>query len=318
MRAPDAMVALDVVSKRYGRKEVLHEVSLSVERGECLALVGHNGAGKTTLIKLMLGLTRPSAGRILIEGEDPAGRAATARRAAIGVLPESVAFHNAMTGREVLAFYARLKGQSTAVCDELLERFGLAEAAAQRVGTYSKGMRQRLGLAQAVMGAPRLLLFDEPTSGLDPAFRQSFYELLSRQRDLGTTAIISSHALTEIEARADRVAIMNQGRLVACGGLEGLRAAARLRTRLRITVKPGETGRVAEALGSFADMQRVNDRTLDLTCPAAGKMALVRHITSLGPVVEDLDIRPPSLEEIYQTFAAGEGETGEGATGEGS
>ncbi len=307
MRAPDAMVALDAVSKRYGDKEVLHEVSLSVERGECLALVGHNGAGKTTLFKLMLGLTRPCAGRVLIEGEDPSGRAAVARRAAIGVLPESVAFHNAMTGREVLAFYARLKGQSPSVCDELLARFGLAEAARQRVGTYSKGMRQRLGLAQAVMGAPRLLLFDEPTSGLDPAFRQSFYELLSRQRDAGTTAIISSHALTEIEARADRVAIMNHGRLVACGGLEALRGAAKLHTRLRITVVSGETGRLAEGLGAFAEIERTNDRTLELTCPAKDKMELLRRVTALGQAVEDIDIRPPTLEEIYQTFATGEG-----------
>ncbi len=307
MRAPDAMVALDAVSKRYGRKEVLHEVSLSVERGECLALVGHNGAGKTTLFKLMLGLTRASAGRILIEGEDPAGRAAVARRAAIGVLPESVAFHNAMTGREVLAFYARLKGQSPRVCDELLARFGLAEAARQRVGTYSKGMRQRLGLAQAVIGAPRLLLFDEPTSGLDPAFRQSFYELLSRQRDAGTTAIISSHALTEIEARADRVAIMNHGRLVACGSLEALRDAAKLRTRLRIFVASGETGRLAEGLGAFAEIERIDEGTLELICPAKDKMELLRRITALGPSVEDVDIRPPTLEEIYRTFATGEG-----------
>ena len=307
MRAPDAMVALDAVSKRYGRKEVLHEVSLSVERGECLALVGHNGAGKTTLFKLMLGLTRASAGRILIEGEDPAGRAAVARRAAIGVLPESVAFHNAMTGREVLAFYARLKGQSPRVCDELLARFGLAEAARQRVGTYSKGMRQRLGLAQAVIGAPRLLLFDEPTSGLDPAFRQSFYELLSRQRDAGTTAIISSHALTEIEARADRVAIMNHGRLVACGSLEALRDAAKLRTRLRISVASGETGRLAEGLGAFAEIERIDEGTLELICPAKDKMELLRRITALGPSVEDVDIRPPTLEEIYRTFATGEG-----------
>lgn len=307
MRAPDAIIALDAVSKRYGGKAVLHEVSLSVERGECLALVGHNGAGKTTLFKLMLGLTRPSAGRILIEGEDPAGRAAVARRAAIGVLPESVAFHNAMTGREVLAFYARLKGQSTSICDGLLARFGLAEAAKQRVGTYSKGMRQRLGLAQAVMGTPRLLLFDEPTSGLDPAFRQSFYELLSRQRDAGTTAIISSHALTEIEARADRVAIMNHGRLVACGSLEALRDGAKLRTRLRVTVKPGESGRLAEGLGAFAGIERINDRTLDLTCPTRDKMDLLRRITALGPAVEDIDVHPPTLEEIYQTFATGEG-----------
>ncbi len=168
-------------------------------------------------------------------------------------------------------------------------------------------MRQRLGLAQAVIGAPRLLLFDEPTSGLDPAFRQSFYELLSRQRDAGTTAIISSHALTEIEARADRVAIMNHGRLVACGSLEALRDAAKLRTRLRISVASGETGRLAEGLGAFAEIERIDEGTLELICPAKDKMELLRRITAVGPAVEDVDIRPPTLEEIYRTFATGEG-----------
>ncbi len=307
MRAPDAMVALDAVSKRYGRKEVLHEVSLSVERGECLALVGHNGAGKTTLFKLMLGLTRPSAGLVLMEGENPAGRAAVARRAAIGVLPESVAFHNAMTGREVLAFYARLKGQGTKGCDELLARFGLAEAGNQRVGTYSKGMRQRLGLAQAVIGSPRLLLFDEPTSGLDPAFRRSFYELLSDQAAAGTTALISSHALTEIEARADRVAIPQRGRLVACGTLEALREAANLPIRVRVTVTPGAAGDFAEQIDAFGKVRSVNSRTVDLTCLGGDKMMIVRQLAAMGDSVQDIDIRPPMLEEIYQHFAAGEG-----------
>ena len=306
MRALEATVTFEALSKSYGRKKVLREVSLSVERGECLALVGHNGAGKTTLMKLMLGLTRPSAGRVLVEGEEPAGRAAVGRRAAIGFLPESVAFHNAMTGLEVLTFYARLKGQDTRVCHTLLERFGLGEAAAQRVGTYSKGMRQRLGLAQAVMGRPRLLLFDEPTSGLDPAFRQSFYTLLSSQRDAGTTAIIASHALTEIEARADRVAIMSHGRLVACGTLESLRAAAKLRTRVRITAEPGRIGRLAEEFAGLAEIERIGDSTLELTCPAANKMELLRRATAAGPLVQDIDVRPPTLEEIYRNLAEGD------------
>ena len=307
MRALEATVTFDTLSKSYGRKKVLHEVSLSVERGECLALVGHNGAGKTTLMKLMLGLTRPSAGRVLVEGEEPLGRTAVGRRAAIGFLPESVAFHNAMTGREVLTFYARLKGQDPRVCLPLLERFGLGEAAEQRVGVYSKGMRQRLGLAQAVMGRPRLLLFDEPTSGLDPGFRQSFYGLLSSQRDAGTTAIIASHALTEIEARADRVAIMNHGRLVACGSLESLRAAAKLRTRVRITTRPGQTRRLAEELAALSEVERSGDTVLELTCPAANKMALLRRVTDAGPLIEDIDIRPAALEEIYRNLAEEDG-----------
>ncbi len=305
MRAPGDMIAFDAVTKRYGRKDVLHEVTLAVTKGECLALVGHNGAGKTTLIKLLLGLTRPSSGRIRVQGEDPASQGAVGRRAGIGFLPENVAFQGAMTGHEVLAFYARLKGQKTTACDDLLERFGLAEARNQRVGTYSKGMRQRLGLAQAVMGDPQLLLFDEPTSGLDPNFRRTFYELLSSQRRAGATAFLSSHALTEIEARADRMAIMRQGRLAACGTLEALRDDAGLQIRVRVTVNPGDAGAVAERIAPAATIVEVNDRTVDLTCRDADKMAVVRRITALDAQVRDVDIRPPMLEEIYEHFANG-------------
>ena len=305
MGIPKNMIDLQAVAKAYGAKTVLRDVSLSVQAGECLALVGHNGAGKTTLIKLVLGLTRPSAGRVSLQGEEPSGAGAVDQRGAIGFLPENVAFHGAMTGREVLSFYAKLKGQDTRACDELLERFGLAEARNQRVGTYSKGMRQRLGLAQAVMGKPRLLLFDEPTTGLDPTFRRSFYELLSDQRAAGTTALISSHALTEIEARADRVAIMKQGRLIACGTLDALRRAANLPVRVRVSVTPGEAGRVAERIDAVGQVHSVNNRTVDLTCRGGDKMAMVRHLASMGDCVCDVDIHPPMLEEIYEHFAVG-------------
>ncbi len=305
MRALGNMLELEGVTKRYGRKTVLQDVTLGVETGECLALVGHNGAGKTTLIKLMLGLTRPHAGRVRVAGEDPASIGAVDWRGRIGFLPENVAFQGAMTGQQVLAFYAKLKGQDPRGCDELLERFGLAEARNQRVSTYSKGMRQRLGLAQAVIGSPRLLLFDEPTSGLDPAFRRSFYELLSDQGAAGTTALISSHALTEIEARADRVAILQRGRLVACGTLEALREAANLPVRVRVTVMPGDAGRFAERIDAFGDVRSVNSRTVDLTCLGGDKMMIIRQLAAMGDTVQDIDIRPPMLEEIYQHFAAG-------------
>jgi Cu-processing system ATP-binding protein len=304
MRAPENMLNFDAVTKRYGGKTVLHDVSLGVEAGECVALVGHNGAGKTTLIKLVLGLTRPSAGRVRLQGEDPAGGSAVGWRGSIGFLPENVAFHGAMTGREVLSFYAKLKGLGTSGCDELLERFGLADARNQRFGTYSKGMRQRLGLAQAVIGRPRLLLFDEPTSGLDPMFRRTFYELLSSEKAAGATAFISSHALTEIEARADRVAIMKQGRIIACGTLDGLRRAANLPIRVRVSVTPGDAGRVAEEIHALGEVRSVNSRSVDLTCAGGDKMTVVRHLASLGDSVCDVDIHPPMLEEIYEHYAA--------------
>ena len=240
---------LQSVGKRYGGVTALTAVSLEGLPGECLALVGHNGAGKTTLMKLLLGLVRPSEGTVLTLAADPTSAAGDAARFQLGFLPETIAFDAAMTGREVLAFYARLKRLAPSTGEPLLERVGLAPAAGRRVGTYSKGMRQRLGLAQALLGRPRLLLLDEPTTGLDPALRRSFYELISELTRDGVTVLLSSHALSEMEARTDRVAILERGRLIACGSLADLRRQARLPVQVRITVPLCQTGRVAERLG---------------------------------------------------------------------
>src|SRR5690606_24235616 len=224
----------------YSKVEAVKEVAFSLNAGETVALVGHNGAGKTTLIKLMLGLIRPTSGGIRVLGEDPA-RGDFAVRQRLGYLPESVSFHMALTGRETLAFYARLKRVALKSDNSLFERVGLAQEAADRpVRTYSKGMRQRLGLAQALLGEPRILLLDEPTSGLDPALGRGFYDLVSDLRARGATVMLSSHALTELEGRANRVIIINRGVKIADGTLDDLRRIARLPTR--ITVKPAGNG----------------------------------------------------------------------------
>ena len=227
-----ATVELDHVVKRYGKVQAVRDVSFDLPEGETIALVGHNGAGKTTLLKLMLGLIRPTGGRIRVLGDDPSAGEFAARRR-LGYLPESVSFNTGLTGRETLAFYARLKREPLRDALVLLERVGLTHAADRRVGTYSKGMRQRLGLAQALLGAPRVLLLDEPTTGLDPALRQSFYEIVQDLSTGGSTVLLSSHALTELEERAGRVIIMNQGVKVADGTLDDLRRVARLPTRIR-------------------------------------------------------------------------------------
>ena len=295
-------IQLESVGKRYGDQAALSDVSLAVAKGERLALLGHNGAGKTTLIKLLLGLTRPSAGRVAVLGVGPQEPDFVALRRQIGYLPESIALYDAMTGEEMLAFFAGLKGQSRAVCRDLLERLGLAPAARRRVRTYSKGMRQRLGLAQALLGDPGLVLLDEPTTGLDPALRLQFFEILEDLKAAGATVIISSHALTEIESRVDRLAILSQGRLVADGSLEALRAAAGLPVSIRVTSRPGEASRVAEAIGDQGRLTKVNDRAVHFTCPGEDKMALVRRIAALGAPVTDVEIAPPRLEEIYAHF----------------
>src|SRR5690606_162002 len=205
---------------------------------------------------------RPSAGSVAIGATDPAGRQGAQARRAIGFLPENVAFHGAMTGHELMRFYARLKGASCAHNAELLARVGIADAAHRRVATYSKGMRQRLGIAQALIGEPRLLLFDEPTSGLDPASRQAIYETSDRLRAAGATVLISTHALAEVGERVDRAAIMHRGRLLAAGTLADLRRGARTEVRIALAVRPCTTKPVLAALPPEARCIEASERAL--------------------------------------------------------
>jgi Cu-processing system ATP-binding protein len=296
------VISLDAVSKSYGSETVVSDVSFKIQAGECVVLVGHNGAGKTTLMKLMLGLTRPSSGRVEVLGGNPAFDKAVAQHKSMGYLPESVALYEAMSGREVLAFFARLKGVSDVDCEQLLDTVGLADAAKRRVGTYSKGMRQRLGLAQAMLGNPRLLFLDEPTTGLDPGLRHQFYELIEGLHEAGATSLISSHALSEVEARANRFIIMKSGVMIASGTLDELYLQAALPVRLKIGVAPGLAASVAERLGSEINISDISDTTLSVSCFNGDKMSLVRRIGELGDLVDDLQIKPPKLDEVYSHF----------------
>ncbi|NHZ69784.1 MAG: ATP-binding cassette domain-containing protein [Thermotogales bacterium] len=297
----DKIIEVAGVVKRYGDKTVVRDVDLSVRSGERMVLIGHNGAGKTTLMKLMLGLTHADAGRVRILGSNPATAAAGQRRS-IGYLPESVAFHSAMKGREVLAFYARLKAVTAAECHSILAQVGLDQAADQRVSTYSKGMRQRLGLAQAMLGKPRLLFLDEPTSGLDPSLRRQFYDLIDTLSLSGTTSLTSSHSLNEVEARADRIAIMKSGSIVACGTLAELSRQTDLPIVVRLRVATGHASDVAGQLAPMGEIHRVNDHGIDLSCLGTSKMVLFRSIAGLGEVIEDMDVVLPRLDDIYNHY----------------
>jgi Cu-processing system ATP-binding protein len=252
------VVEIQHVTKRYGTIEAVRDVSIELIQGETIALVGHNGAGKTTLLKLMLGLVHPTAGSLRVLGEDPAAGEFAARRR-LGYLPENVSFNPALTGREVLTFYARLKGEDLAIALTLLERVGLEKASTRRVGTYSKGMRQRLGLAQALLGEPQVLLLDEPTTGLDPALRMSFYDVVRDLRDRGATVVLSSHALTELEERTERVIIMNQGIVVANGSIDDLRRIAELPAKIRLTVPAGAAQKLSNLIGPAMNWRELNN-----------------------------------------------------------
>jgi len=296
-------IEVEGVSKRYGEQYAVRGVDLALMPGECVAMVGHNGAGKSSLIKLMLGLTTPTEGRLTVLGGDPSSAAASAIRRQVGFLPENVAFHPSMTGRETLDFYARLKGVPTAGNPALFERVGLESAAvARRVGTYSKGMRQRLALAQALLGGPKVLFLDEPTTGLDPALRQSFYEIVADLRDAGTTVLLCSHALTELEGQADRVVVMSRGRKVADGSLATLRGLAQLPVRIRLTLADDDIDGLARRIGEGAALTRLAGGVVELACANDDKVGLVRRIACDGPAVRDIEIVQPSLDEMYAHF----------------
>ena len=293
-------LVIDKAGKDYDGHPVLDGVSFTLPEGLCVALIGHNGAGKTTLMKLVLGLIRPTRGRIEVLGADPATANKGFRRQ-LGFLPENVAFHDEISGADTLAFFARLKGVTPKETAKLLERVGLTHAAGRRVKTYSKGMRQRLGLAQALLGAPRLLLLDEPTTGLDPVLRQEFFQIIRELTQQGTTVLLSSHVLTELEARTDLAAILRGGRLAAFGDLETLRAEAGLPVTIRVK---GNAPAIAGKLnGAFQKTIAADRSSIDIGCPPAKKMALLRTLSEFGDLCTDLEVSLPSLDDLYLHYS---------------
>jgi ABC-2 type transport system ATP-binding protein len=209
-------LAVSELSKRYGSVEALKGVDLEVGDGELVGLLGPNGAGKSTLVKIAVGLVRPTGGTARVAGHPAGSRAA---RAALGYLAELFRFPGWYTANEVLELHQRLAGSTGGAAERkrLLELVALSEAADRRVEGMSKGMQQRLGIAQALVGEPRLLLLDEPTSALDPVGRRTVRLLLEELRDRGVSVLLNSHLLSEIELVCDRVAILLGGEVVAAG-----------------------------------------------------------------------------------------------------
>ena len=218
----EVLLAEDV-SRSFGEVAAVNELSLSLGRGEILGFLGTNGAGKTTTIKMLTGLLRPTAGTVRVMGGDPADPEVRRR---IGYMPETAYYYPYLNARELLAFYGGVCGLSSRTVRErgerLLERVGLADAEKRPLKTYSKGMLQRAGIAQALLADPDLLILDEPFTGLDPLARIHFRELMRELRDEGKSIFFSSHELGETELLCDKVAIMKQGACVYQGSVRDL------------------------------------------------------------------------------------------------
>lgn len=311
MSNPNPVVAVERLGKVYRswrrRLVALEDVSLTVQPGEAFGLLGANGAGKTTLIKILLGLTRATRGTVRLRGADP--REARARRLT-GYLPEGHRFPGYLTGEGALRLFGRLAGvdeeRLRRRIPELLEIVGLADRGRDRIGRYSKGMTQRLGLAAALVDEPEILFLDEPTDGVDPVGRRHIRDLLLHVRQRGTTVFINSHLLSEVERTCDRVGILDRGRLVRLGGVEELtRGGHRFRIRLAGEPPPAwpplavpnvtvyaNNGSVELELDSLATLNRVVDEL-------RARSLIIAEVSPLRAALEDVfvaAVTPPEVQ----------------------
>ena len=220
-RATGALVELRTLQKRFGAVDVLRSVDLNVLRGRVLAIVGPNGAGKTTLIKSLLGLTRPDAGDIVLDGVTVTGT--DAYRARIGYMPQIARFPENLTGAELLSMLEDLRGAGAARDRELIDRFELGDALRKPLRVLSGGTRQKINAVMAFLFAPELLVLDEPTAGLDPLSSSILKDKVLAERGAGRTVIVTSHIMSELEELADDVAFLLDGRIAFAGSLDALK-----------------------------------------------------------------------------------------------
>ncbi|MDE2439615.1 MAG: ABC transporter ATP-binding protein [Betaproteobacteria bacterium] len=300
----DKLIEIRNVHKAYGAVKAVNGVDLAVAPGELFGLIGHNGAGKTTLFKMMLGLLPTSSGEIHIGGQAVRGEAFREVRRSIGYLPESLALYDNLTGLETLHFFARLKGVARSSCPTLLEKVGLAGASGQRVRNYSKGMRQRLGFAQALLGSPRLLFLDEPTNGLDPQGILEFYRILADLRQGGVTVVLTSHILAEIQQRVDRLALMRNGRIQALGTVQSLRDVRDMPLTLQISFRSGAASILRQGLSAQGiENIEIGDGFARFGCPRRLKMPVLSMLAELGPAISDIEVHEPSLEDVFLGYS---------------
>jgi len=283
------------LSKSFGRNTALEEVDISVEEGGIFGVIGPNGAGKTTLMRLLLDIVRPSSGSARVLGEDPR-KASIGIRRHIGFVPGELRLEGRVTGRQLLRHYASISGPvAPGAANDLADRLGLDLS--RQVRTLSKGNKQKLGLVQAFMHRPRLLILDEPTSGLDPLVQQEFLSMLREAKADGQTVFLSSHVLSEIQQAADTVAILRAGRLVSVSDIDSLRLTA-IR-HVRVGVADAEMHAARETIAALSGVRDTAVTTGDgarLTATIEGDIdPLVKALSRFR--ITDLVVEEPDLEE---------------------
>lgn len=316
----DIVLDAQSLTKRYGSFVAVDNLNLRIERGEIFGLLGPNGAGKTTTILMLLGLTEPTSGNVRVLGFDPT-RQPLSVKARVGYLPDAVGFYDELTARENLAYIARLNGlprkEATRRIEEAIARMGLSDVLDKQVRTFSRGMRQRLGVADLLIKRPQLIIMDEPTLGLDPEAARQFLQLIVELRDEGITLMLSSHLLHQVQAVCNRVGLFSKGKMELVGAVPEL-AQQVLGGGYRIHVQAqgtgangsgtGGKGDAGELLGALQrvpgvqDVQRTGDDRFLIVGKGDLRAEAAAAVVNAGGRLYGLDVEAPSLDEIYSRY----------------
>ena len=316
---PDVVIHVRGLTKRYGSRTAVDHLNLDIRRGEIFGLLGPNGAGKTTTVLMLLGLTEPSEGDVLVAGYDPRRQSLQVKRR-VGYMPDSVGFYGALSGRENLRYTARLNGIPGRMAEDrisdVLSQVGLADRANDRAETYSRGMRQRLGIADALVKDPEVLILDEPTSAIDPIGVVDMLDLIrGLARDRGIAILLASHLLDQVQSVCHRVAIFDRGRVIGLGTVAKLAVEFGEppdRLDVALHADPAVDARAATLLGAVPGVRAVQPvdegwgrRAWRLSIdPEVGETAVIRGVldalAAAGARVERLGRARPSLEQIYR------------------
>jgi ABC-2 type transport system ATP-binding protein len=303
VQAPESSaIIVRNLTKSYRSFKAVDTISFTVKKGEIFGFLGPNGAGKTTTIKAILDLIHADQGEIFINGIDVRTHGKKAREY-VGYMPEQVAFYDNLTALQNLRFYAEMKHASKDECERLIEQVGLGDAGKKKVGAFSKGMVQRLGIARAMLGSPPIMILDEPSGGLDPRGVVLVRDIILDLKKKGVSLFISSHILSEIQEICDRVGIINKGRLVAQDTVDNLGKKLNLKPQITVTVeKMSPTIEKAVRNVPKVDQVTVSGNTLEIICDAGTKAAVILAISSAGGNILNLQMKEPSLEEVFMRF----------------
>jgi ABC-2 type transport system ATP-binding protein len=310
--ADEVVIRAQELTKRYGATLAVDHIDIEVGAGEIVGILGPNGSGKTTTILMLLGLTEPTSGHAEVAGFDPLREPLEVKRR-VGYLPDQVGFYDGLSARDNLAYTGRLGGLSRAEIDErfaaAIERVGLGDVGRARVGTFSQGMRQRLGLAEILMKLPSVAILDEPTTALDPHSTQEFLAMIRRLKADGTAVLLSSHHLDQVQSVCDRVALFNRGRIALSGTVTELAGRVLgggyvIDVEARGPAGAGNVGGIADRLAAIPGVVRVQELGPDLyraDCRSDLRGEIARL---LAGEAELLGIRfaAPSLTEVYNRY----------------